>query len=145
MSHIDVESLCFNNNPNTMSRYDQETYVDFMENPKMHRHIKRMAIQMFKKEYPGQRPIIHKYDIQDAMCFVLENKFSRTHNLHNLRLDAATRLYNIIIQNVYADDELDNQYTNILHRVHSVTQAQSVESCKNKLKDKCYYPTGNLV
>lgn len=145
MSHIDVESLCFNNNPTPMSRYSQETYVDFMESPQMHKQVKRMAIKMYRKNYPGSRPIIYETDVRDSMCFALDNQFSRTHNLHNLRIDAANRLFHMIVENVYAEEELYDEYVNVKRRVHDITQAQSVASCKNKLKDKCYYPTGNLV
>jgi len=136
----------FNMNPTPMNFYNQETYVNFIESPSAHRKVKRMGIKMFKKNYPFKRPIIYETDVRDAMCFVVDtSNFAQTHNLHNLHIDAANRLFHTIVENVYAEDEQYDEWTNVQHRVHEITQAQSVASCKNKLKDKCYYPTGNLV
>lgn len=132
--------------PDPMNQYYTEIYANFADCHKSRKKIEAMAIHMFKKNYPGVKPIIYETDVQDAVCFVIDTaKFSSTQNLHNLRLDAANKLYSIIVENVYAEEELYDKYIDIKRRVHQTTQEQSVRSCKNKVRDKCYYTTGNII
>lgn len=136
----------FSMNPNPMSYYSQTIYNDFVENNQARRKVKRMGIKLFKDNYPGVRPIVNKTDVLDAMCYVVDTQhFRQTHNLHNLFVDAANKLYHNIVENVYAEEELGDEWANVQHRVHEVSQAQSMRGCKNMMKDKCYYVTGNIV
>lgn len=132
--------------PDPMNQYQTEIYSNFAECHKAHKKIYSMAIHLYKKSYPDSDPIVYETDVRDAICFVIDhNKFNPTQNIHNLRLDAATKLFHTIVENVYAEEELYDQYINIYKRVHDVTNAQSVASCKNLIKDKCYYTTGNII
>ena len=132
-------------NPNPMSYYSREAFVNFAGSEESRNKVKAMAIFKYKKNYPGEQIIIYETDVYDAMCFALDTKFRQNHNLRHLILDATERLYQTIIENSYAEDELYDEYTNVLHRVHETTQVQSVAACKNQLKDKCYYSMGNIM
>lgn len=131
--------------PNPMDGYQSQIFANFVECKKTHKKVHAMAVHLFKKNYPGQKPIVYESDVRDAICYVVSNQFSTTQNLHNLRLDAATRLYHTIVENVYAEEENYDQYINIQRRVHETTQAQSVASCKNLVRDRCYYTSGNII
>ena len=130
---------------NPMDEYQSEIFSNFIESKDAHRKVYAMAVKMYRKNYPGEQIIVYDSDVRDAMCYVVSNKFSTTQNLHNLRLDAATRLYHNIIENVYAEEENYDQFINIAKRVHDTTQAHSVASCKNLIRDKCSYTTGNII
>lgn len=129
-----------------MNHYDQSIYVDFIESREAQKKVMSMALHLFRKNYPRDKPIVYETDLRDAMCYVVNtHNFRQTQNLHNLRIDAAKRLFHTIVENRYAEDELFDEYVNVQKRVHETSQAQSVASCKNKLKDRCYYSTGTLI
>ena len=133
-------------NPEPMSYYSREIYVNFVESPTSQNKVKKMAIYKYKKHYPGEKVILYETDVRDAMTYVVNTGFfKQTANLHNLILDASEVLFQTLVENNYAEDELYDSYTDVLHRVHEVSLAQSVASCKNNLRDKCYFVSGNIV
>lgn len=125
-------------------RHRQEIYQCFLENPQTQEKVRRMALQIFKKQYPRTQPIINKGDTMEAMEYILNN-YNHFENVHNLCIQAANRLFNTIVENRYVEDELFLKDIEIMERVQESTMASYDTTCKKSLCHKYKYETQNIL
>ena len=133
---------CYTNYTPT-NLYESTRDLEFLQNPKMQKRVYDMTLYRYKKENPGQRIIMYPNDVMEAMYHVTSNIFTQTENIHNMCISASNRLYDILIDNIFAEDELGDHFETVKQRVHDITNTPRAAS--THLKQKFVYSQSSNI
>ena len=131
-------------NPFPQDNHKTQIYTQFLYCKKAQKKVLDMAIYKYKKLYPDSQPIVYEYDVQKSMEYIL-NAYSQFENLHNLTIQSSERLFQVIVENRYVEDELFLQDIEIAKRVHDHTLAMYETDCKKFLCNRPRTLTQNIL